>query len=112
MSTRYKDKLIEVSDDAVTFINYYPFCNRRVPFDRIARINVAPPSSISVSWRLWGTGDGLTWFPLDWKRRTRDKIFVAFLRGSWDRIGFTVEDSRKVAGIFRDRGLLHEPASA
>ena len=77
MNTLYQDKLIEVSDEAITFSNYYPFCNRRVSFARIARIKVAPLSSMSVSWRLWGTGDGLTWFPLDWKRRTRDKIFVA-----------------------------------
>jgi hypothetical protein len=111
MSTRYKDKLIEVSDEAVTFINYFPLFNRRVPLSRIERVNVAPPSDASVQWRLWGTSDGRTWFPLDWKRRTRDKIFVAFLRGSWGRIGFTVEDSRKVAGVFRDRGLLHETAS-
>jgi hypothetical protein len=113
MSTRYKDKLIEVSDKAVTFRRYYfPFGNRRVSFDQIERVNVAPPSDSSVRWRLFGTSDGRTWFPLDWKRPTRDKIFVAFLRGSWRRIGFTVEDSRQVAGVFRDRGLLHETPSA
>jgi hypothetical protein len=112
MSTRYKDKLIGVSDEAVTFINYFPFCNRRVSFDRIERVQVAPPSDISVKWRFWGTSDGRTWFPLDWNRRSRDKIFVAFLRGSWGRIGFTVEDSRTVAGIFRERGILHETALA
>jgi hypothetical protein len=112
MATRYKDKLIEISDEAVTFSNYFPFCNRRVPIDRIVRVNVGLPSSVRASWNLWGTSDGLTWFPLDWKRPTRDKIFVAFLRGSWGRIGFTVEDSRTVAGVFRDRGLLHETPSA
>jgi hypothetical protein len=112
MGSRYKDKLIEVSDEAITFINYFPFCNRRVPFNQIARIQVAPPSGMFERWRLFGTGDGRTWFPVDWKRPSRDKIFVASLRGSWGRIGFTVEDSRKVATVFRDRGLMHETASA
>ena len=112
MSSRYKDKLIEISDEAVTFRRYYiPFGNRRVSFDQIERVNVGPPSGRAVSWRLFGTSDARTWFPLDWKRPTRDKIFVAFLRGSWGRIGFTVEDSRKVAGVLRERGLLHEVPS-
>jgi hypothetical protein len=113
MSSSYKDKLIEVSDEAVTFRHYYfPFGNRRVSFAQIERVHVGPPSGRAVSWRLFGTSDGRTWFPLDWKRPTRDKIVVACLRGSWGRIGFTVEDSRKVAEVFRERGLLHEMPSA
>ena len=57
------------------------------------------------SWRIWGGGP-LTWFPLDWSRLSRDAIFVAFVRGAAVRIGFTVEDSRTVKSILRERQLL------
>jgi hypothetical protein len=66
---------------------------------------------VGGSWRIWGTGDFQTWFPLDGKRPRRDRIFVASLRDTSQRIGFTVEDSQKVAGILEERGLLRKNSS-
>jgi hypothetical protein len=37
---------------------------------------------------------------------TEEKIFSAKLKGRWVRIGFTVENSEQVEGIFRDKNLL------
>ena len=108
MSTIYNDSLIEINDQEVVFHRYYfPFSgDKRVPLSRIESIQVRPPSLFNGSWRLWGTGDLRTWFPKDYKRPSRDRIFVAFLRDSFRRIGFTVEDSQKVISILQERGLL------
>lgn len=118
MNTLYKDSLVEVTDQEIVLHGYYfPFCNdRRVPLSQIAGVQVRHPSGISVnsgSLRIWGTGDFRTWFPMDWNRPGRDRIFVALLnnsspRFSYRRIGFTVEDSQKVEGILKDLGLLSE----
>ena len=108
MSTIYKDKLIEVTDEGVIFHRYYfPFGDRRVAFDQIEAVKVEPASG-GDSWRLWGTSDFRTWFPLDTKRPARDRIFVASLRGTSRRIGFTVENSGKVEDVLKQRGLIRE----
>jgi hypothetical protein len=109
MRTVYKDKLIEVTDEGVKFRRYYfPVGDRSVSFAQIERVQVGSPSAMDGSWRLWGTSDFRTWFPLDGKRPKRDRIFVAFLRNSSRRIGFTVEDALQVEKVLRERGLLHE----
>ncbi len=114
MNTLYKDSLVEVTDQEIVFHRYYfPFGNdKHVPLSQIESIQARPPSLISGSWRIWGTGDFQTWFPLDGKRPRRDRIFVASLRNTSQRIGFTVEDSQKVAGILEERGLLRDKISS
>ena len=106
MNALYKDKLVELTDQAVTFHRYYfPFGDRRVTFDKIQSVEVQPAAT-GDSWRLWGTSDFQTWFPLDTKRPKRDRIFIASLRGTSRRIGFTVENSGKVEDLFKERGLI------
>ena len=114
MSTAYKDSLIEITDQEVVFHRYYfPFGgDKHVPLSQIESIQVRPPSLFNGSWRLWGSGDLRTYFPQDFARPKRDRIFFAFLRGRWWRIGFTVEHSQTVIDILRERGLLHETPSA
>jgi hypothetical protein len=108
MSAVYKDSLIEITDQEIVFHHYYSLFgnDRRVPFSQIEAVQVRQPSLLAGSWRLWGTEDFRTWFPLDKHRPSRDRIFMASLRGKYWRIGFTVEDSQKVTGILRERGLL------
>jgi hypothetical protein len=112
MSTLYKDGLVEVTDQEVVFHRYYfPFGgDKHVPMSQIERVEVRPPSIAFGSWRIWGGGPR-TWFPLDGARPSRDRIFVAFLRGCFVRIGFTVEHSKQVMQVLRERGLLHDTAS-
>ena len=105
----YSDKLVEITDDSITFKNYsVPFGSKRVQFARIDRVESTEPSLVSGKWRLWGTSYVLRWFPLDWKRPSKDKIFLVQLRDSARRIGFTVEDSSQVQAILRNKGLLAE----
>ena len=107
MSTLYRDGLIEVTDQEVIFHRYYfPFGgDKHVPLSQIENIQVRQPSIWFGSWRIWGGGPR-TWFPLDGARPSRDAIFVAFLRGCFMRIGFTVERSREAVEVFKERGLL------
>jgi len=108
MTTIYQDSLIELTDQEIVFHRYYfPFGgDKHVALNFIEHIEVRQPSFWGGSWRLWGSSDFRTWFPLDNKRPSRDRIFVAFLRGSSCRIGFTVEDSRLVTSLLREIGLL------
>ncbi|HXE43025.1 MAG TPA: hypothetical protein VN516_08375, partial [Candidatus Baltobacteraceae bacterium] len=85
--------------------------DRHVPLNQIDSIQARPPSMWFGSWRIWGGGPQ-TWFPLDGARPSRDTIFVAFLRGCFMRIGFTVERSKEVMEILRARGLLQNAPSA
>jgi hypothetical protein len=114
MNTTYKDGLIEITDQEVVFHRYYfPFGgDKHVPLSRIENVQARPPSFFGGSWRIWGSGDFRTWFPLDGARPNRDRIFVASLRDSSRRIGFTVEDSQKVMSVLKERGLLHDTPSA
>ena len=108
----YSDKLVEITDDSITFKNYYfPFGSKRVQFARIDRVELREPSLLSGKWRLWGTSHAPRWFPLDWKRPSKGKIFFVQLRDSTRRIGFTVEDSSQVQAILRHKGLLAERRS-
>lgn len=108
MPTVYEDKLVEITDHEMVFKAYYfPFGNnKRVPWSQIESIEVLTPSVLNGSWRLWGSGNLRIYFPLDFRRPKRDKIFVASLHNSWPHIGFTVEDSQRVMEIFKRQGLL------
>ena len=108
----YSDKLVEITDDSITFKNYYfPFGSKQVPFARIDRVESTEPSLMSGKWRLWGTSYVPRWFPLDWKRPSEEKISVVQLRDSRRRIGFTVEDSSQVQAVLRHKGLLADRRS-
>jgi hypothetical protein len=113
MSTIYRDALIEITDQEIVFRRYYfPFGgDKHVPLSRIEWVEARPPSIYFGSWRIWGGGPR-TWFPLDGARPNRDTIFVASLRGRYCRIGFTVEDSKKVIEVLNERGLLQETIPA
>lgn len=103
----YSDRLVEISDAGILFrLYYFPFGSKRVALEEIESIEAADCTLATGKWRLWGTGDFRTWFPCDWRRFARDKIF--FLRRRWKggRIGFSVEDSAAVAAVLEARGLL------
>lgn len=107
MSTIYKDKLVEITDKEMVFRHYYfPFAQeKRVPLADIDRVEVSQRSILGGSWRIWGSGDFITWFPLDRARPSRDKIFIIFLRNSARRIGFTVEASEQVVSTLKNQGV-------
>ena len=99
-SAFYKDSFIEVVDQQILFHHYYfPLaCDKYVPLSQIEGI-CRCPFILRGKWRIWGTGDFRTWRPLDGRRPSRDRIFFAHLRTGPRLIGFTKEESRKVADI-------------
>jgi hypothetical protein len=125
MSILYSDGLVEITDESITFRKFdwkFRYRSKRVAFSEITRVEAGPPSFRGGRWKLFGSGFDLhSWFPLDWHRPSRDKIFVAFLRGRGERIvflfrlqsiSFTVEDSKSVEEILRQKGLLGDKSSA
>jgi len=103
----YKDKLIEVFDDTIVFKNYYfPTGSKSIKFSRVQYVEEKPSTLWNGKWRLHGTGDFSTWFPADYSRPSRDKIFVMIVKNKYMRIGFTAENSAAVSELFKSRGLL------
>lgn len=103
----YRDKLVAITPDHLVFRHYYfPVGSKKISFEDIESVETLKPTLFSGKWRIHGTGDFRTWFPLDAKRPTRDVIFIMTLRRRWWRIGFTVERSDKVRRIFEEKGLM------
>jgi len=126
VETCYKDKLIEITDREIVFSQYYfpSGTKRSVALDEVASVRVVPSAWQRGRYRVWGSDDLRAWFPCDWSRPSRDRIFYLQLKPdssarSWPEklrncmtgraartVGFTVEDSKKVADIFQEKGLL------
>lgn len=100
--------MVSITQDAITFRTYYfPFgTSKRVEFTQVDHIEVKPATLGTGRWRIWGTGSPWFWFPLDWDRPSRDKVFFLFRKNTSVKIGFTVEDAAKVEQIFQEKGLL------
>lgn len=104
----YSDSLIVLTEDRIIFEHYYfPIGGRKVVrLEDIERITVEPPTLRNGKWRLHGTGNFKTWFPQDYNRPKRDRIFFATLRSQWVNIGFTVENGDQMEKILRDKNLI------
>jgi hypothetical protein len=106
--TIYEDDLVAIAESGITFKHYYfPTGGKKVvPWSDIERVKVLDPTIWNGRWRIHGSGDFRTWFPLDRRRPKRDAIFIASLESQWIDIGFTVEDSGRVIGILEGRNLI------
>jgi hypothetical protein len=105
--TIYSDSLVTITGESILFKRYNIFeRDRLISFSDIEKIIVKKPSIWNGKFRFHGSGDFHTWFPRDFQRYKRDKIFCALIRDKWWRIGFTVEDSATVIKIFQEKGLI------
>jgi hypothetical protein len=103
----YSDRLVEISEEGILFRKYYlPLLSARfVPFSEMNNIDVRKPMITTGKWRIGGTGSPRIWFPFDWHRPSRDRIFRAALKNG-KAIGFTVEDSARVIDILVRLGMI------
>jgi len=103
----YQDKLVRITGNSIEFFHYtFPLLRSKViPLSAIDHIDVRKPSIINGKWRLWGSGNFITWFPLDAGRPIRDRIFVVTLNDRRSKIGFTVVDSASVIRVLNGRGV-------
>jgi len=106
--TLYYDSLVQITQDEIIFDHYYfPIGGKKaVRLADIERITVRPPTLWNGKWRLHGTGNFKTWFPQDYKRPKRDRIFFVTLRNQWVNIGFTVENGDQVEKLLRDKNFI------
>ena len=106
----YDDSLVAITGESILFKRYNIFeCDRLVLLSDVEKIIVKDPSAWNGKYRFHGTGDFHTWFSKDFQRYKRDKIFFAFIRDKWWRIGFTVENSAAVIKIFQEKRLIRDP---
>jgi hypothetical protein len=104
----YEDRLVQISNDSILIKNYYfPLIgSKRVPFKKIEFVTAEKPSLLKGKFRIWGTGNFVTWYPLDFARPSRDRIFIINLLGKTIRVGFTVNNSETVLRILEQKGLI------
>ena len=106
-SAIYSDSLVSINHSSILFRRYSLFeKDRLVLLSDIEKIVAKKTSIWNGKFRFHGTGDFKTWFPKDFQRYKRDKIFFAFISNKWWRIGFTVENSAAVMKIFSEKGLI------
>ncbi|MFA6187092.1 MAG: DUF1648 domain-containing protein [Phycisphaerae bacterium] len=108
---KYKDSLIEISQDNIIFKDYYfPMGSKSVTLSQVEYVEAKKPTLCNGKWRLHGTGDLLfrIWFPADYNRPSRDTIFVMKIKNKWTKIGFTAENSYVVSELFKNKGLLRQ----
>ena len=107
MNEVYSDRLVTLTENALILKRYYfPFGARQVRLDEIGKVRVMRPTLMNGKWRLWGTGNFKTWFPLDLHRPERERVFIMEFKRQWKQIGFTVEHWEKFRDLLRARALV------
>lgn len=105
-NTIYSDSLVEVYENGIRFHQYYfPFGSKFVEFSDILSLGKKSPTLPNGKWRIWGTLDFRSWFPLDWGRSRRSSIFLLRLASQRIRIGFTVENAERFIEIMKSKGI-------
>ena len=115
----YEDRLIKIKDDSLVIKNYYlPFVSKVVSFKNIETIETIEPTFINTTlvfplflWSLFGFGiieHHITYFPFDLFRASRDEIFIVTYKNQKIRTGFSVQDSKFVEGILKEKEWLQK----
>ncbi len=105
----YSDKLVNITQESITFYNYYFWgCGKTVPVMDIESIQGIPPGLNNGSWRIWGSSSFNGWMPMDWRRPSRDRIFLLHYKNKKFQIAFTVENSAVAENALGQLGLIKE----
>jgi len=105
-NTIYSDGLVNVYENGIRFRHYYfPFGSKFVEFSDIISLEKKSPTFLNGKWRIWGTGNFMAWFPLDWNRPRRNSILSLRLASQRTRIGFTVENTERFIEVMKSKGI-------
>jgi hypothetical protein len=105
----YSDNLVVITREILVFYNYYFWgCGKTVPVREIDRIETLKTGVNNGSWRLWGSSSLMGWMPMDWRRPSRDSIFLLHYKNKKFQIGFTVENSALAESVLKQTGLIGE----
>ena len=104
----YKDSLVTINSNHLILQHYYfpTGASKKILFSKIDYIECVEPTLWTGKWRFWGTGDFKTWFPADFSRNKRDTIFIIHRKNKRMLIGFTVNNSKEVKNILKEKCLL------
>ena len=107
LSSPYSDSLVSISADGLRLFGYYfpTGSSKLVRFTDIAQMTVLPCTLTTGAWRLWGTGDLITWFPKDFNRPQRTTVFHMTLRHQRIRIAWTAQDAEKAIASLLSYGV-------
>jgi hypothetical protein len=77
MSTLYKDRWIECTDDAVVIRAYYfPWGSKRIPYSAIREVRRVPMDVVTGKGRIWGSTTLRYWASLDPNRPAKDTALI------------------------------------
>jgi hypothetical protein len=103
----YSDKLVNITAESITFHNYYFWgCSKTVLISEIESVQGLNHGVNNGSWRLWGSSSFNGWMPMDWRRPSRDRIFLLNYKNKRFQIGFTVENSALAESALKQLGLM------
>jgi hypothetical protein len=107
----YSDGLADVCENGIWIMKYYfpALSPKFIKFSDIREIEKKPCTLLNGKWRFWGTGDFVTWFPLDWRRPERSLIFFLRLTTQRTIIGFTVENPGAFIDAVQSKGVKIKP---
>jgi len=91
-ATEYEDSLVLLTPDYLLLRRYYfpiPF-PKKIPLEQIEEIDSSPVRLLSGGLRLWGASDPRYWYPLDFLRFGREKIYTLHLKDQFVSPRFTV----------------------
>lgn len=110
VSSLYTDPLVSISADGLRLFSYYfpTGSSKLIRFADIAQVMMLPCTLSTGAWRLWGTGDFMTWFPKDFSRPQRPFVFHMTLRSQRVRIAWTAHDAERAAEALRNYGVTVE----
>lgn len=97
----YEDALVVLTSDSLLLKRYYfpTLQPKLVSLAEVQRIEILSPTLWTGRFRLWGSGDLNTFYPLDLGRPKRDRIFRLTQRGKRIRIAFTVENAARFIAV-------------
>jgi hypothetical protein len=91
----YEDSLVVLTSVSLLLKRYYfpTLKPKLVSLPKVQRIEILYPNLWTGTFHLWGSGDLITFYPLDFGWPKRDRIFGRHNGNKRVRIGFTVENS-------------------
>lgn len=108
MEKNYADSLVEITDEDILLKKYYfpTFASKLIKLAKIEKIQIIKKTLFDDEFKVMGTSDFQTWYPLDSLRHKRKFLYLIFEKNKRRKIAFTVEDDDKFKSLLADRGVI------
>jgi len=100
----YDDGSIACDDEELVIRRYYPWGAKRIPYTAIQGVTELPLVGLNKvrGWRLWGSGDFIHWWNLDFKRPHK-RVALVIDVGRRVRPTITPDDPEAVERMLKQR---------